>query len=79
MKKGVPIIETFPPKPPRDYYTTVSARKEFPLAKGDLLIVRNGSGRVVERYSVGDHLFTLEKDGEKRATYHADLTTFDRG
>lgn len=73
-KSKVQLIEPLPPQPPQDCETTVSASKDFPIRRGDVLIVRNASGRVTERYAVGDHLYTLEGT----ATYQSTLTRFDR-
>lgn len=74
MKSRVPLVETAPPKPPRTFDTTVSAHKEFPLRRGDTLLVRNAKGRVIERIDVGDHLYSLEKS----VVLEAELTRFDR-
>lgn len=74
MKNGIPLRETQPPKPPHVFETSVSAHKDFPLGRGDTLLVRNAKGLVTERYDVKDRLYTLEKS----VVFDAELTRFDR-
>jgi hypothetical protein len=45
--------------------TTIRTNKEFPLEKGEVLRIKDGSGRIVEKWHIGDisheHAFEREK------------------
>lgn len=74
VKEYMPPIEKLPPRPLLNYGTEIRAKKEFPLAHGDVLIVRNGSGRVTERVEITSTPINI--DGI--AHYNATVTEFDR-
>jgi hypothetical protein len=51
-------------------------RKDFPMAVGDLLIIRNGSGKVVERHEVVNGPYSTDDKG--KSVYAADVYIFNR-
>lgn len=59
--------------------TTIRTDKDFPLRQGEVLRIKDGSGRVVERWHIGDISTTTAFERDKNKVIRDLTITHEKG